>query len=96
MSSGRIISFRVTEEHHALLLARSANGGSPGSLARELMLQALHAEQVVAGISTRLDRQEDQVAAVRRDFRAALRSTLVAFARLDPEQARLWVDRTLR
>ena len=96
MSSGRIISFRVTDEHHALLVARSAKGGSPGSLARELMLQALHAEQVVEGITTRLDRQEDQVTAVRKDFRAALRSTLVAFARLDPEQARLWVERTLR
>ncbi len=96
MSRGRIVSFRVTDEHYALLAARSSNGGSPGSYARELMLQALHAEAVVDGIKTRLDRQEEQVTAVRRDFRAVLRTTLVAFARLDPEQARLWVERTLR
>ena len=96
MRQGRIISFRVTEEHYALLVARSSKGGSPGSYARELMLQALHAEYVVEGIATRLDRQEDQVTAVRRDLRSVLRATLVAFARLDPEQARVWVERTLR
>ena len=96
MSRGRIVSFRVTDEHYALLAARSSNGGSAGSYARELMLQALHAEAVVDGIKTRLDRHEEQVTAVRRDFRAVLRTTLVAFARLDPEQARIWVERTLR
>ena len=68
MRQGRIISFRVTDEHHALLVSRSSKGGSPGSYARELMLQALHAEHVVEGIATRLDRHEDQVTAVRRDF----------------------------
>jgi len=96
MRQGRIISFRVTDEHYALLVSRSSKGGSPGSYARELMLQALHAEHVVEGIATRLDRHEDQVTAIRRDFRAILRATLVTFARLDPEQARMWVDRTLR
>ena len=96
MSQGRIISFRVTDEHYALLAARSVNGGSPGSYARELMLQALHAEHVVAGIQTRLDRQAEQLTTIRKDFRAVLHATLVAYAQLDPEQARIWVERTLR
>ncbi len=96
MSQGRIISYRVSDEHYALLATRSSNGGSPGCYARELMLQALHAESVVEGIKSRLDRQDEQVAAVRKDFRAVLLASLVAFARLDPDRAKVWVDRTLR
>lgn len=96
MRQGRIISFRVTDEHHALLVARSSKGGSPGSYARELMLQALHAEHAVEGIATRLDRHEDQMTAIQRDLREILRAMLATFARLDREQALPWVERTPR
>lgn len=95
MTKGRIVSFRVAEEHFALLKARSANGGSPGSYARELMLQALHAEQVVDGIERRLDAQELKVGELRRDLRTTLRVALVVFARMTPEQATEWVNKTL-
>ena len=96
MSRGRIISFRVADEHYAQLVARSTNGGSPGAFARELMLQALHAERVVAGIQTRLDRQQAQVTELRSDLRVTLRAALIAFGRWEPERAKEWVSRTLK
>jgi hypothetical protein len=95
MNKGRIISFRVAEEHYALLKARSAQGGSPGSYARELMLQSLHAEQVVDGIERRLDAHALQIGDLRRDLRTSLRVALVAFARMPAEQATEWVQKTL-
>ena len=95
MSKGKIVSFRVADEHYAQLVARSANGGSPGSYARELTLQALYAEQAVAGIEVRLDRHQEQVSAIRKDMRIALRSALVVFGRLTFEQADDWVRKTL-
>ena len=96
MSRGKIVSFRVAEEHYAQLVARSTKGGSPGALARELMLQALHAERVVDGIQTRLDRQQEQVSGLRSDLRITLRAALITFGRLDPERAKEWVNRTLK
>ena len=95
MSKGKIISFRVADEHYAQLVARSVNGGSPGSYARELTLQALYAEQVVGGIEVRLDRHDEQVAAMRKDLRVALRSALIVFGRLNHEQANEWVQKNL-
>ncbi len=96
MSKGKIISFRVADEHYAQLLARSTNGGSPGSYARELMLQALHTEQVVGGVQVRLDRQEEQVNELRQELRKVLRSALVVFGRFSHEQAKDWVEQTLK
>ena len=96
MSRGKIVSFRVAEEHYAQLVARSAKGGSPGAFARELMLQALHSERVVDGIQTRLDRQLEQVTELRSDLRITLRAALIAFGRLEPERAKEWVSRTLK
>ena len=96
MSKGKVISFRVSDEHYALLVARSVNGGSPGSYARELMLQALHGEQITGAIQVRLDRHEGQVDELRRDLRQALRSALVGFGRFNHQQAKEWVDQTLK
>lgn len=96
MSQGKVISFRVADEHYAQLVARSSNGGSPGSYARELVLQALHTELVVDRIQVRLDRQEEQVAELRKDLRLVLRSALVVFGRFNHEQAKEWVQQTLK
>jgi hypothetical protein len=95
MSKGRIVSFRVAEEHYQLLQSRSANGGSPGSYARELMLQSLHAEQLVQGVERRLDSQELQMAELRKDLRNTLRVVLLVVGRLAPEQASEWVQKAL-
>lgn len=95
MSKGRIVSFRVAEEHYELLRARSVNGGSPGSYARELMLQALHAEQLMHGVERRLETQELQIADLRKDLRTLLRVVLLVVGRLSPEQALEWVQKAL-
>ena len=91
MSQGRIISFRVADEHYALLNERSAQGGSPGSYARELMLQSLYDETVIQELRLRMDQQAEQLSALQRDIRVALRAALVAFGRFDPERAGKWV-----
>ena len=96
MSRGKIVSFRVADEHYAQLVTRSAKGGSPGAFARELMLQALHAERVVDGIQSRLDRQQEQVLELRTDLHVTLRAALIAFGRMEPERAKEWVSRTLK
>ena len=74
MKRGRIISFRVAQEHYEVLAARSGNGGSPGSYARELMLQALHSEYVVEGIKGRLDQHENRLADMQDNLARMLRA----------------------
>ena len=91
MSQGRIISFRVADEHYALLTGRSVHGGSPGSYARELMLQSLYDETVIQELRLRMDQQGEQLNGIQREIRTALLAALITFARLDPERARKWV-----
>jgi hypothetical protein len=95
MSKGRVVSFRVAEDHYQSLLSRSANGGSPGSYARELMLQSLHSEQLVQGVERRLDSHELEMAELRKDLRNTLRVLLLVVGRLPPEQAAEWVQKAL-
>lgn len=96
MRHSRVITYRVSEEHHALLSSRAEQGGSPGSVARELMLRALHEETLLGGVQQRLDRQDQQVADLRKDLRVVLRSALVFFAKLNPDQAKEWVSQALK
>lgn len=83
---GKIVSFRVAEEHYDLLVARSANGGSPGSCARELMLQALHAEPM-AELKSRLDEQQLSLDQLQSSQIRMFRAALIIFGKFGTKQA---------
>ena len=88
MRQGRIISFRVTDEHYALLAARSSKGGSPGSYARELMLQALHAEgRGIILVTGHYGNWEAGAVMMTRFLRLPL--TIVAMQEADPQVNRI-------
>lgn len=95
MRRGKVISFQLPEEQYSLLVSRCAKGASPGSYARELMLRALHAETTVDAIEVRLAHQQKQLDALRSDLRFVLRSSLVAFGRIDADKANEWVNNVM-
>lgn len=87
MRRGKVVSFRVAEEHYQLLMARSAQGGSPGSLARELMLQALHSDSMVDEIKSHFDQQRIALTELQSSLFRAFRAALVIFGKFGSKQA---------
>lgn len=87
MKRGKIVSFRLAEEHYQLLVARSTNGGSPGSCARELMLQALHAESSFEDLKSRLDEQQQSLTKLQSSLFRAFRAALIIFGKFGSKQA---------
>ena len=94
--SPNIMSFRLDPAHFAALVEQAGAKASAGAYARELVIRAIHQQQLVEALDGRLRIVAEQQAGLRKDVRLLLQAIVRSVGKVPPEQVIEIVERILR
>jgi hypothetical protein len=103
MPDTKIISFRITDRHHATLVERAAvNGQSAGDLARQLVLEGLVSTQLTSAIEEPVQEGlqemrylQTKVTALQTDLVTCVKALLVTVGKVPLQEADAWIEANL-